>query len=387
MTPQFTEYCRTEDIQKIIRSERLTLESLPRICAALDQKLTSLAEDGDCGVEMHAGLQFLRSALGRSASIAGITGKRLERLAARADALAKNLDFTSLYDAKKKALSIGYNAEEQRLAPYYYDLLASEARAAAFVAVAKGEVPQETWLYLERRYTNYEGERVLLSWTGTMFEYLMPTLWMKTYPNTTLEQTTQAAVRSQRKYAERRSIPWGISEASCAKLSCDGHFHYEAFGVPGLAMNREMSRELVVSPYSTFLALMTDSHAAAENIQKMKDLGWLGQYGFYEAADFPASRVKPFSRFAVVPCWLAHHQCMSLIGASNVLCNGSSQRRFHAEPMVAATERLLHEKVPRTTQGEGSTFDEEGISTPGKPADAGATVENWSVAAKLDIVS
>src|SRR5256885_8461848 len=130
--------------------------------------------------------------LARTINISGSVTKRLERAANRADSLAKSLDFASFYDAKKKSLSIGYNAEEQRLAPYYYDLLASEARAAAFVAVAKGEVPQETWLFLERRYTNYEGERVLLSWTGTMFEYLMPTLWMKTYPNTTLDQTMQA---------------------------------------------------------------------------------------------------------------------------------------------------------------------------------------------------
>jgi cyclic beta-1,2-glucan synthetase len=386
MAPQFAKYCGTDDLQKIIQSERLTLASLPRICAALDSKLAPLSEDEDCSVEAHAGLHLLRSALARSVSVAANIVKRLERLAARADALAKSLDFASLYDPKKKALSIGYNAEEQRLAPYYYDLLASEARAAAFVAVAKNEAPQETWLYLERRYTNYEGERVLLSWTGTMFEYLMPTLWMKTYPNTTLDQTTQAAVRSQQKYAERRSIPWGISEASCSKLSVDGHFHYEAFGIPGLAMNREMSKDLVVSPYSTFLALMTDSRAAVGNIQRMKDLGWLGRYGFYEAADFTSSRVKPFSRFEVVPCWLAHHQGMSLMAVANILCNGSSQRRFHAEPLVAATERLLHEKLQHTTQSEISTFDEESVLATGKQAEAGS-VESWSVAAKLDVVS
>jgi cyclic beta-1,2-glucan synthetase len=386
MAPQFAKYCRSEEIQRVVRSKRLTLESLPKICAALDQKLASLMEDEECGVEEHAALQLLRSSLARSISIAANTAKRLERLAARADGLAKSLDFSSMYDAKKKALSIGYNAEEQQLAPYYYDLLASEARAAAFVAVAKNEVPQETWLYLERRYTNYEGERVLLSWTGTMFEYLMPTLWMRTYPNTTLDQTTQGAVKSHRKYAERRSIPWGISEASCSKLSVDGHFHYEAFGIPGLAMNREMSRDLVVSPYSTFLALMTDSRAAAENIQKMKELGWLGRYGFYEAVDFTSSRVKPLSRFEVVPCWLAHHQGMSLMAVANVLCNGSSRRRFHAEPMVAATERLLHEKIQPTMQGEISTCDEESLAAGGKQPETGS-IENWSVPAKLDIAS
>ena len=131
---------------------------------------------------------------------------------------------------------------------------------------------------------------------------------------------------------------------------------------------------------------MTDTRAAVENIQRMKDLGWLGRYGFYEAADFTSSRVKPFSRCDVVPCWLAHHQGMSLIAAANVLCDGSSQRRFHAEPMVAATERLLHEKLQRTTPGEISTFDQESAPATGQHAETGS-VENWSVAAKLDVAS
>jgi hypothetical protein len=273
--------------------------------------------------------------------------KRLLAVAAKADALAKSMDFTSLFDAKKKALSVGYEVEENRLAPYFYDLLPSEARAATFVAIAKGEIPQESWLSLERRYTSYADERVLLSWTGTMFEYLMPMLWMKTYPNTILDETTQAAVRAQMKFAESKSIPWGISESSCAKLSVDGHYHYQAFGVPGLAINQEKPEDLVVSPYSTFLALLADAKGAAENVGKLEAIGLLGPYGFYEAADFTPSRVKPGSTFETVRCWLAHHQGMSLMAVANVLCNASSQRRFHAEPMVAATERLLHEKAPR----------------------------------------
>jgi cyclic beta-1,2-glucan synthetase len=285
-------------------------------------------------------------------------------VAAKADSLAKSMDFVSLFDAKKKALSVGYEVEEQRLAPYFYDLLPSEARAATFVAIAKGEIPQESWLCLERRYTSYEDQRVLLSWTGTMFEYLMPMLWMKTYPNTILDETTQAAVRSQKKFADSKSIPWGISESSCAKLSVDGHYHYQAFGVPGLAINQEQPEDLVISPYSTFLALLADAKSAAENVGKLEAMGMLGPYGFYEAADFTPSRVKPGSAFEIVRCWLAHHQGMSLMAVANVLCNASSQRRFHAEPMVAATERLLHEKAPRMpilevpqTQWEDSTAE------------------------------
>jgi hypothetical protein len=273
--------------------------------------------------------------------------KRLTLVAIKADDLAKGLDFVSLFDAKKKALSVGYEVEERRLAPYFYDLLPSEARAATFVAIAKGEIPQESWLSLERKYTSYEGDRVLLSWTGTMFEYLMPMLWMKTYPNTILDQTTESAIRAQKHFAKSHSIPWGISESSCARLSVDGHYHYQAFGVPALAINQEKPEDLVVSPYSSFLALLADSKGAAENIRDLEEMGLLGPYGFFEAADFTPSRVKPGNSHEPVRCWLAHHQGMSLMAVANVLCKGSSQRRFHAEPMVAATERLLHEKAPR----------------------------------------
>jgi len=164
---------------------------------------------------------------------------RLTSVAAKADSLAKSMDFVSMFDAKKKALSVGYEVEESRLAPYFYDLLPSEARAATFVAIAKGDIPQDSWLTLERKFTEYEKERVLLSWTGTMFEYLMPMLWMKTYPNTILDETTQSAVRAQKHFAKSKSIPWGVSESSCAKLSVDGHYHYQAFGVPALAINQE----------------------------------------------------------------------------------------------------------------------------------------------------
>jgi cyclic beta-1,2-glucan synthetase len=347
LAPQFAKYVDTRDVQNIVHSERLTLESLPRLCAALDLKISTMVEDEDTGGEMRWALRLLRSAIARTREVAASMAKRLNAIAAKADSLAKSLDFTSLFDARKKVLAVGYQVEEQRLPPYYYDLLPSEARAATFVAIAKGDIPQESWLFMERRYSSYEGDRVLLSWTGTMFEYLMPMLWMKTYPNTILDETTQAAVRAQRKFAESKSVPWGISESSCAKLSVDEHYHYQAFGVPGLAISPEKAEDLVISPYSTFLALLADAKAAVENIGKLEAMGMLGTYGFYEAVDFTPSRVKPGSSFEVVRCWLAHHQGMSLMAVANVLCNASSQRRFHAEPMVAATERLLHEKAPR----------------------------------------
>jgi hypothetical protein len=381
MTEQFAKHTQTRDIQNILGSERMTLESLPKLCAALDRKLAAILEE-DATLETRSAMQLLRAAVTRTITITATLAKRLERMAERADMLAKHMDFAFFYDAKKKALSIGYEVEEQRLAPYFYDLLPSEARAAAFVAIAKGEIPQESWRSLERRYTRYEGERVLLSWTGTIFEYLMPMLWMKTFPNTLLDETTQAAVRAQRKFAESESIPWGISEASCSKLSVDGHYHYQAFGVPGLAINEEKSLDLVVSPYSTFLSLLVDVRGSVENIRRMKELGWLGTYGFYEAGDFTASRVKSPSKFEIVRCWLAHHQGMSIMAVANVLCDSSSQRRFHAEPMVAATERLLHEKAPRVAAVEIPSSTENSYAA--AAAEGALSQEDWGAHAKLN---
>lgn len=385
MTAQFAKYTQTREIHNILGSERMTLESLPRLCSALDAKLSALLEEDSSrepqSAETQSATQLLRVAVARTITISANLCKKLERLAERADALAKGMDFALFYEAKKKALSIGYEVEEQRLAPYFYDLLPSEARAAAFVAIAKGQIPQRNWLSLERRYTEYEGERVLLSWTGTMFEYLMPMLWMKTFPNTLLDETTQAAVRVQKKFAESKGIPWGISEASCSKLNPDGHYHYQAFGVPALAINEEKSLDLVVSPYSTFLGLLVDVRGSIENIRRMKELGWLGTYGFYEAGDFSASRVKSPSKFEIVRCWLAHHQGMSLMAVANVLCNSSSQRRFHAEPMVAATERLLHEKAPRVVELEMASNAENSSAA---ALEGGLSQEEWGAQAKLN---
>ena len=179
-----------------------------------------------------------------------------------------------------------------------------------------------------------------------MFEYLMPMLWMKTYPNTILNQTAHAAVAVQQKFARKNSIPWGISESACAALNPDGHYRYRAFGVPALALSSAAKHDLVVSPYSVFLSLMVRAHGSVRNLRKMKKLGWFGSYGFYEAVDFNRSRTPEGKKREIVRSWMAHHLGMSLLAATNALCDQSMQRRFHAEPQIAATERLLHEKAP-----------------------------------------
>jgi hypothetical protein len=180
---------------------------------------------------------------------------------------------------------------------------------------------------------------VLLSWTGTIFEYLMPALWMRDYHDTLLERSMRSVVNVQRDYARRKGVPWGISESACsAEDECD--YGYAAFGIPQLAMKRHEGDSLVISPYSTFLALSVDPHAAMDNLRRMAEFEWLGRYGFYEAVDYTHAGAR------VIRTWMAHHQGMSLLAACNVLFDDQIRRYFHAEPQVMATELLLHERVP-----------------------------------------
>ncbi len=325
-------------------TKTLTLESIPRVYWEVCQSLETQTEDP----APIANIRRFRAVLERSARQAEDFAGRLASLAATAQSTIDEMDFSFLYDAKKELFSIGYEKGEAVISKYNYDLLASEARTAAFVAVAKGDVPHKSWLNLKRSFRKYLREDVLLSWSGTAFEYLMPCLWIRAYPNTLLDRSVRAAIRAQQKFAQENGIPWGISESSCAERNPDGHYRYHAFGVPGLAAHRDdCSDDLVVAPYATFLGLMFDSESAIRNLRNMANLGWLSAYGFYEAADFTPRRNREECGHIVVRNWMAHHQAMSLLAAANVLCDSAMQRRFHAEPQVAAIERLLHERLPR----------------------------------------
>ena len=325
----------------------LTVESAPRLLQNLDEQLEAIANRSRLSEEARAALPHLRIAIARSREIHARLAGQLSDVAGHAAALAEAMDFSFLYNAKKKMVSIGYDGDEKTVSKYHYDLMASEARAAVFCAIAKNEMPQEAWFQLDRTQTNCQREDVLVSWTGTMFEYLMPALWMRSYPNTMLDHSAHAAVLAQQRFARSNSIPWGISESSSAQRNPDGHYRYFAFGVPGLGLNHDgASDELVVSPYSTFLALGVDPRGAVSNLERMKKLNWLSTYGFFEAGDFTPSRQQRGERHQVVRNWMAHHQGMTLLAITNALCDSSMQRRFHAEPGVMATERLLHEKQP-----------------------------------------
>jgi cyclic beta-1,2-glucan synthetase len=275
---------------------------------------------------------------------------RLEQLAGSIRGLAKDaerfaeeMEFGFLLEKGRQLLSIGYEVGPHKLHTACYDMLASEARIATFIAVAKGEIPQQSWFKLGRTHTMAFDRSVLLSWTGTMFEYLMPSLWMRSYPDTLVSRTLAGTVEIQRAFAQKLNIPWGISESGYAQKDDAGHYHYQAFGIPELALKWDATAGPVVSPYSSFLALGTDPMAALRNLRRMADAGWVGAYGFYEAADFTAGSGKP----ALVREWMAHHQGMSLLAILNLLSDNIVQRWFHANPHLQATELLLHEKAIR----------------------------------------
>jgi hypothetical protein len=271
--------------------------------------------------------------------------QHLEALAADADSIAQEMKFDFLWDARRRLLSIGFDAGKDELHSACYDLLASEARIAAFVAIAKDDIPQETWFLLARTHTLDQGNSVLISWTGTMFEYLMPALWMRTYFGTLLDRSRHGVVVSQQAVTASKRIPWGMSESSYATRDAAGNYGYYAFGVPALALHHGDVDALVISPYSSFLALTTAPKAVLHNLRKLAHEGCFGRYGFYEAADFTSSRDRTWRHpFELVRCWMAHHQGMSLLAIANFLADGIVQEWFHSHPRVQATELLLHEK-------------------------------------------
>ena len=284
-------------------------------------------------------------------------GPRIEELARRAAELADNMSFRRLYDPERRILSIGYRLADAegpgRLDPSYYDLLASEARLASFITIAKGELPETHWFHLGRLLTSIEGNPTLLSWSGTIFEYLMPLLVMRSYPGTLLDRSCEMAVRSQRRYAAERGVPWGISESAYGLVDRHENYQYKAFGVPGLGLKRGLGDELVVAPYATALAAMLDPVAAARNFRRLEAEGLRGEYGFYESIDYAHPQPEPptfpaqLTKGQVVRAFFAHHQGMTLVSLANVLAGDVMVKRFHADPRVQATELLLQERVPR----------------------------------------
>jgi len=261
----------------------------------------------------------------------------LHSIAQQAEGLAEETKFAFLADPNRQVLSVGYDARAEKLSKACYDMIASEARIAMFLAIARDEIHQRSWFKLSRVHTRAFRHFLLLSWTGTMFEYLMPALWMRSYPDTLVSRTLVACVQVQRAFVRNLKIPWGISESGASRKDDLGHYQYQAYGIPQAALSIEATAGPVISPYATCLALGVDALAALRNLRWMVSSGWVGAFGFYEAADFSSG--KPI----LVREWMAHHQGMSLLAILNLLQDNVVQRWFHANPMVQATELLLHD--------------------------------------------
>ncbi|MDD2046610.1 GH36-type glycosyl hydrolase domain-containing protein [Pseudomonas putida] len=269
------------------------------------------------------------------------------RLASQIAAIAQ-MDFRFLYDTQRELFVIGYNADEHRLDAAFYDLLASEMRLTNFVLIAQGQVPQDSWFALGRLLTSNAGVPVLLSWSGSMFEYLMPMLVMPSYDGTLLDQTCQAAVTRQIDYGNQLGIAWGVSESAYNALDAHFNYQYRAFGVPGLGLKRGLGEDRVVAPYASALALMVAPTAACENLQLLAAQGLSGRFGLYEAVDYSQARLPPGQSAVIVRSFMAHHQGMSFLALTSLLLDKPMQRRFESDPQFQASVLLLQERVPKT---------------------------------------
>jgi cellobiose phosphorylase len=286
----------------------------------------------------------LRELAARSSTAAEVL-RRLEVIAGRAYSYAMEMDFGFLFDQQRKLFSIGFQQSTHSMDGSYYDLLASEARLASFLAVAKNDVPVDHWFRLGRTLTYAAGAPALVSWSGSMFEYLMPMLVMRSYPFTVLSQTCQGALARQMAYGAERGVPWGVSESAYNMRDRHHTYQYRPFGVPDLALKRGLGRDLVVAPYASVLATMVDPEKALANLQLLESQGALGRYGFRDAIDY--TRPDADGEYHIVGAFMAHHLGMSLVALTNGLTGQVWQRRFHADTLVRSAELLLHERIPR----------------------------------------
>jgi len=311
--------------------------------------------------------------------LAGTSAARLldelQSIGERAEAYVEAMNFRFLYDPQRKVFHIGYNFDSGLLDASYYDLLASEARIASLLAIAKGNVPQNHWLYLARPITQVNGMRALLSWSGTMFEYLMPALFTRRYPSTLLDQSCLAAVQHQIAYGQAKKVPWGISESSFYYLDANQVYQYRAFGAPGLGFKRGLGEDLVVAPYASILALPYAPQAVIQNLDRFEKLKMFGPYGLYESVDFTPERLGTGQNHAVVRSYMAHHQGMILIALANHLCNKSMVQRFHADPRIDTVSLLLQEQVPVRAPIENTHPHKIGIIHPIQP---GVSLAPWN---------
>ena len=320
--------------------------------AALDELMLFVPSIAS-GVDEIPTLRAL-AGIGNDLAVERITA--IEKLVLQCGELSRT-QYDFLFDRASHLLAIGYNVDSRRLDTSYYDLLASEARLCTFVAIAQEQLPQESWFALGRLLTNVGGETVLVSWSGSMFEYLMPLLVMPTYERTLLDETYKAVVARQIGYGKKRGVPWGISESGYNMIDAHLNYQYRAFGVPGLGLKRGLADDLVIAPYASALALMVAPEEACLNMQRLAAEGCAGKFGFYEAVDYTPSRLPRGQSSAVVQSFMAHHVGMSFLSLAYLLLDRPMQKRFESDPLFQATTLLLQERVPRVTTFYSHTDD------------------------------
>ena len=319
-----------------------TLQTLPERCHTALKLVRNLCVQGEAN-ESPAGLA---EAIEKSITAAEAVRSRFGKLADGLKSLFDAMEFGFLFDSGRQLLSIGYRGADGNLDSNYYDLLASEARLASFIAIAKGDVPAKHWFHLGRTLTPVHRGSALISWSGSMFEYLMPSLVMRAPAGSLLEQSNRLIVRRQQDYGDGLDVPWGMSESEYNVRDIEQTYQYSSFGVPDLGYKRGLVESIVIAPYASGLASMIAPAAVVENYDRMAGLGALGAFGWYEAIDFTRARLPEGARLAVVRAFMAHHQAMTIVGIANALNDGQMRERFHAEPIVQAAELLLQERMP-----------------------------------------
>ncbi|HJW90217.1 MAG TPA: glucoamylase family protein [Anaerolineales bacterium] len=347
---------------KVTFLEQPSLSEIPAVCRTGHQVLEQLR---DClktqdGTDREAAYRWIED-LEEKLDAAALAAERLvidyQDLERRSNALFQAMDFTFLFDPQRQVFHIGYNVTTGGLDLNYYDLLASEARLASLVAIAKNEAPQSHWLHLGRPFTRVDGRQALISWSATMFEYLMPRLMVRSEPGTLLGQTLEVVADRQIEYGREKNVPWGISESGYYRFDANQFYQYRAFGVPGLGYKRGLADDLVITPHASLLALPLRPRAVLQNMERLKQLGMLGMYGFYEAADFTTARLDLGQEIAIVRSYMTHHQGMIMLSLVNYLQGDAMVQRFQRDPSIQSVELLLLEQIPRDAPIEQPNTD------------------------------
>jgi cyclic beta-1,2-glucan synthetase len=323
-----------------------TPEELPQICETGLVRVLVLQDLADSDRNAREWCIALAAKLESTAVTANTLLTSFQDLDRQAEQYFQAMDFSFLFDSQRKLFHIGYNVAAEKLDNNYYDLLASEARIASIVTMAKNEVPPSHWLHLGRPLTQVEGTRTLVSWGGTMFEYLMPSLMIRDYEGTLLHHSCLTAVDYQIAYGKQKNIPWGISESGYYTFDVNQNYQYRSFGVPGLGLKRNLEQDLVIAPYASMLALSLRPHKVMENLERLEKLRVVGIHGLYESIDFTSARLTMGETHAIVREYMSHHQGMILLSLVNYLQDKVMVRRFHSDPLVQSIELRLQEKVP-----------------------------------------